>query len=249
MDVVIVEDEYLLAEELEDMILSLDPSIHVIAKLDSVEESIEWFKHNSCDLIFMDVHLSDGHSFSIFDTIKLDVPVIFTTAYDYYAIKAFDVNSIAYLLKPIKEDEVRTALNKFATLKTDNNFDYSLIKDLISKSSVRYKERFVLRMGKLQRPVSVCDISYFMADDKFLFAFLKDGKKYFCDSTLSRLELELNGDDFYRVNRKYIVSFNSVDELISYSKSRIKLKLSPETEEDVIISSSKAKEFIEWLEK
>ena len=249
MKVVIVEDEYLLAEELEDMMLTLDSSIQVVAKLDTVQDSIEWFKNNSCDLVFMDIHLTDGISFSIFDDVRVDVPVIFTTAYDYYSIKAFDVNSIAYLLKPTREEDVRKALDKYSALNINNSFDYSVIKELISKTSVKYKERFVLRMGKHQRPVSVNDISYFMADDKFLFAFLKDGKKYFCDSTLSRLESELNGDEFYRVNRKYIVSFAAVAELLSYSKSRIKLKLSPETEDDVIISASKAKEFIQWLEK
>lgn len=249
MDVVIVEDEYLLADELEDMILSADSSINIVAKLDSVQESVEWFKHNSCDLVFMDIHLSDGISFSIFEKVNIDIPVVFTTAYDHYSIKAFDVNSIAYLLKPIKEEDVQKSLNKFSTINSSQSIDYSAIKSLISKASIQCKQRFVLRMGKIQKPVSVSDISYFMADDKFLLAIVKDGKKYFCDSTLARLEKELDANDFYRVNRKYIVSFSAVKELLSYSKSRIKLKLSPETEEDVIISSSKAKEFIEWLEK
>lgn len=252
MNIVIIEDEYLLAEELEEKILSIDSSIKVIAKLDSVSQSVEWLKNNTCDLIFLDVHLSDGLSFSIFDSVDVNIPIIFTTAYNQYSIKAFDLNSIAYLLKPVDEEKLKKALDKFKNLKTDykNN-----INDLIAylnreeTSGHNYKKRFMLSMGKVQKPVAVEDIAYFMADDKYLFAFTSKGEKYFCDSTLARLESELDPDNFFRVNRKFYVSINSVNELIPYSKSRIKIKLIPETEEEVIISSAKAKEFKEWLVK
>jgi len=249
MDVVIIEDEYLLSEELQEKLHSINPDINVVAKLESVKESVEWFSNNVCDLIFLDVHLSDGISFSIFDEVNIDIPVIFTTAYDHYAIKAFDVNSIAYILKPIKDDELQKALNKLSVKIDVPAFDYTMLKQLLSPNIKHYKERFILSMGKLQKPVAVEDIAYFMADDKYLFAIVKTGEKFFCDFTLSRLEDELNPNDFYRVNRKFFVSFAAVKELIPYSKSRIKLKLSPETEGDVIISSIKAKEFKEWLEK
>jgi len=249
MDVVIIEDEYLLSEELQEKLLSINPDINVVAKLESVKESVEWFSNNVCDLIFLDVHLSDGISFSIFDEVSINIPVVFTTAYDHYAIKAFDVNSIAYILKPIKDDELQKALKKLSVKLDVPAFDYTKLNQLLTSSIKHYKERFILSMGKLQKPVAVEDIAYFMADDKYLFAIVKTGEKFFCDFTLSKLEDELNPNDFYRVNRKFFVSFAAVKELIPYSKSRIKLKLYPETERDVIISSIKAKEFKEWLEK
>ncbi len=252
MDIVIIEDEYLLAEELEEKILGIDGSINVLAKLDSVSESIEWLRNNTCDLIFLDVHLSDGLSFSIFESVDINIPVVFTTAYNQYSIKAFDLNSIAYLLKPVDEEKLRKALEKFNNL----NVDYSNnINDLISylnrggEPVKKFKKRFMLSMGKVQRPVSVDDIAYFMADDKYLFAYTGKGEKYFCDSTLSRLEKELDTEAFFRINRKFFVSIKSVKELIPYSKSRVKIKLVPEPEYEVIISSAKAKEFKEWLVK
>lgn len=249
MKVVIIEDEYLLAEELEEKLLVLNPDIKIIAKLESVKESIEWFKTNSCDLIFLDVHLSDGISFSIFDEISIKTPIVFTTAYNHYAIKAFDVNSISYLLKPINDIDLQKALDKYTKLNSVSLIDYTAIKDLLSANTFNYKERLVLNIGKVFKPILVQDIAYFMADDKYLFAILKTGEKYFCDLTLSKLETEINPNNFFRVNRRYFVSFSSVKELIPYSKSRIKIKLSPDTEEEVIISSSRAKEFKEWLEK
>lgn len=257
MDIVIIEDEYLLAEELEYKLKRIDTSINVIAKLDSVSQSTEWLRENSCDLIFLDVHLSDGISFSIFDSVEVDIPVIFTTAYNQYSIKAFDLNSIAYLLKPVDEDKLRTAINKFYKLEKYGD----KIKDLIAyfnreeggvsagdKGAIKnYRKRFMLNMGKVQKPVAVEDIAYFMADDKYLFAFTSVGEKFFCDSTLTKLEDELDPEMFFRVNRKFFVSIDSVHELIPYSKSRIKIKLLPESEEEVIISSAKAKEFKDWL--
>lgn len=341
MDIVIIEDEYLLAEELEDKLMRIDKGINVIAKLDSVSQSIEWLGENSCDLIFLDVHLSDGISFSIFEKVDVSIPIIFTTAYNQYSIKAFDLNSVAYLLKPVDEDKLKAAIGKFkrfwdvkgqgeenhenATLAVSSSDpreafyekDYShRINDLleylkkqdsakaqgvgsteaqvsaqddaygVSKAKAifplqggtqahiggsadapdsvnkfgpddtlaaaglvgkTYRKRFMLNMGKVQKPVSVEDIAYFMADDKYLFAFTTAGEKFFCDSTLTKLEDELDPDIFFRVNRKFFVSIRSVNELIPYSKSRIKIKLLPESEEDVVISSAKAKEFKEWL--
>lgn len=252
MDIVIIEDEYLLAEELEEKILNIDSSINIVAKLDSVSQSIDWLKNNTCDLIFLDVHLSDGISFSIFDSLEVYIPIIFTTAYNQYSIKAFDLNSIAYLLKPVDEDKLRKSIDKFKNLRGDYNNN---LKDLIAylnreeKPQANFKKRFMLSMGKVQKPVAIDDIAYFMADDKYLFAFTSAGEKFFCDSTLARLEMELNPEMFFRVNRKFFVSISSVNELIPYSKSRIKVKLLPETEEEVIISSAKAKEFKEWLTK
>lgn len=249
MNIVIVEDEYLLADELEEKLIRYNNDIKILAKLESVKECIDWFSNNTCDLVFLDIHLSDGISFSIFDEIEFTTPIIFTTAYDHYAIKAFDVNSLAYLLKPIKDEDLHKALLKYKTKISSSPIDYSQLKAMLSPINKHYKERFILSIGKTERPASVADIAYFMADDKYLFAILKSGEKFFCDLTLAKLEDELNPDDFFRVNRKFYVAFSAVKELIPYSKSRIKLKLQPESSEDVIISAVKAKEFKEWIEK
>lgn len=249
MKVVIVEDEPLLADELEDMLCEADPAIAVLAKLDSVASSVEWLRNNSCDLIFLDVQLSDGLSFAIFEELDITTPVIFTTAFDSYSLKAFDLNSISYLLKPIEMDRLEAALAKFKSLKSSSSSIDSLL-DYIrmgSAPATSYKKRFILTMGAIQRPVDVEDIAYFMADNKHLFAFTRDGKKYFYDSTLARLAEELNPKMFFRINRSYYANINSVRELLPYSKSRIKVRLIPETEEDVIISYARANDFKKWL--
>jgi DNA-binding LytR/AlgR family response regulator len=248
MNVVIIEDEYLLAEELEDKLLAINPEIKIVAKLESVKDSIDWFKANTCDLIFLDVHLSDGISFSIFDEISISTPIIFTTAYNHYAIKAFEVNSISYILKPINDKDLERALDKYTQLQNTSLPDFSALNELLLAKPLVYKKRLVLNIGKIHKPVLVEDIAYFMADDKYLFAIVNTGEKFFCDFTLAKLETEINPNDFFRVNRRYFVSFASVKELIPYSKSRIKIKIYPETEEEVIISTSRAKEFKEWLE-
>lgn len=250
MNVIIIEDEYLLADELEEKLNAVGRGIKVLAKLESIAQSIDWLSVNTCDLIFLDVHLSDGLSFSIFDSIDINIPIIFTTAYNQYAIKAFDLNSIAYLLKPIDEKALLKALDKYEALKSEHRDNIDKLLSYIGNKRAeekKYRERFVLTMGKVQKPVSADEIAYFMADDKYLFAFTFSGEKFFCDSTLTRLEEELNPKDFFRVNRSYFVNIKSVNELIPYSKSRTKVRLKPETEDDVITSSAKTKEFKEWL--
>lgn len=248
MNIVIIEDEYLLAEELEEKLLSLVPDIKILAKLESINESIEWFKTNTCDLIFSDIHLSDGIVFSIFNEKISRIPIIFLTAYDHYAIKAFDLNSISYLLKPVKSEDLIKALSKYNSLVQSSSLNLSVLKDLMNIKKTEYKERLILSLGKVYKPVLVKDIAYFMADGKYLFAIVKTGEKYFCDFTLSKLEGELNPNNFFRISRKFFVSYSAVQELLPYSKSRLKLKLLPESGEEVIISTSRAKEFKTWLE-
>lgn len=251
MDILLIEDEYLLADELEDMILGIEPSANIKAKLTSIEECVEWLPNNYVDLIFLDVQLSDGLSFSIFDQIKVDTPVIFTTAYDRYAIKAFDVNSIAYLLKPIDELALKNAIDKFKSTSGGITNLHEAITWLMGhqKGLNSYKNRILLHMGSIQKPVEMKNISYFMADDKYLYAILNDGKRYFYDSTLSKLENEVDPNIFFRINRKYLININSVVELIQYSNSRIKVKIKPETDEDVLISYARNNDFREWLNK
>lgn len=249
MKVVIIEDEQLLADELEELLREVDLGIEVVAKLDSIATSVEWLRANTCDLIFLDIHLNDGLSFSIFDQVSITIPVVFTTAFDSYSIKAFELNSISYLLKPIEIEPLSRAITKYRSLQPvlspiSQLMEYLHLGDSQGKS---YKKRFILAMGVVQKPVEAGDIAFFMADNKHLFAFTRDGKKYFYDSTLAKLAEELNPKQFFRINRKYYVNINSVRELLPYSKSRIKVRLTPETEDDVIISYARANDFKLWL--
>ncbi len=253
MNVVIVEDEVLLAEELADKLMELSYPINILAILESVEDTVEWLKHNTCDLLFLDIHLSDGISFSIFEQVNTNSPVIFTTAYDNYAIRAFEVNSIAYLLKPIDETELIKAIEKYNNIniayreKIENLLSY--IKNTKEDKS-KYKERIILNSGKIQKPVNIDDIAYFEANGRYLYAITKQGFKYFCDFTLSSLEQELNPSLFFRINRTYLVNFDSVKEIIPYSKSRLKINLHPELSDKIIlVSAAKVKEFKKWLNK
>jgi len=250
MNVLIVEDEQLLASELAERLVHLDSSIKIAGQTDSVSATVEWLRNNSCDLMFVDVHLSDGSSFSIFEKIKVNCPVIFTTAYDQYAIRAFEVNSIGYLLKPIDEQDLAKALNKFREIRTVLRDDLeSLLKNLAKPSEPpkNFLTRIMLSAGKSQMAMNVEDIAYFMADGRYLFAIAKSGEKYFYDSTLYKLEEALDNRQFFRLNRRFLVSFGSVSHFTPYSKSRVKVKLKPEAEEDIVISSEKVKEFKQWM--
>lgn len=250
MDILIVEDEQLLAMELAEKLIRLDENIKVVGQTDSVGSTIDWLNRHTCDLIFLDVHLNDGNSFSIFEKIKVDCPIIFTTAYDKYAIKAFELNSIGYLLKPIDDDELRKAIDKYKMLNATPKVDMKKLLAYFNNQSAdknKNLKRIMLTYGQKQMALNIEDIAYFMADGRYLYAISRDGKKYFSEYTLSRLEEELDTQNFFRLNRQFIVSFDSVDYFIKYSKSRVKVKLTPDLGEDVIISSEKVKEFKAWL--
>lgn len=252
MRVLIVEDEMLLAEELAETLLSFDFNIEIVGKLQSVSEAVAWLHTHTCDLLFLDIHLNDGLSFSIFSKVEVTCPIIFTTAYDQYAIQAFDVNSIAYLLKPIEEEDLKKALKKYKEFVLPGNDDIQKLLNYISNEKSlekQYKERLMLSMGKKQIPVNVKEIAYFRADDRYVFAMTTDGQEYFCDVTLTRLVEILNPRYFFRINRRFIVNYASVSELNAYSKGRIAVKLSPEVKELIIISANKATEFKQWLGK
>ncbi len=250
MNILIVEDEQLLAMELAERLLEIDSSINIAGQTHSVASTVEWLQHNDCDLIFLDIHLNDGSSFAIFDKIKVKCPVIFTTAYDKYAIRAFQVNSIGYLLKPIDENDLKQALKKYKEIKGMFTPDFDSLLDYLGKtptSSRNFMSRIMLSSSKAQIPTNVEDIAYFMAEGRYLFAVTKAGNKYFCESTLYKLEEELDNHEFFRLNRRFIVNFSSVISFTPYSKSRVKVKLNPEPEEDIVVSSEKIKEFKEWI--
>lgn len=249
MNILIIEDEPLLADELEEILLNINPSHKVLAKLQSVEEAVEWINSNQCDLIFMDIQLSDGLSFSIFDKAQVQSPVIFTTAYDQYAIEAFNVNGISYILKPIDETEVVKALEKYELLKQSYLKNrQNLITDYSINQS-KYKEQLVLTLGPIKKIVDIKSIVYFQADDRYVFAFIKPRNRMFSNYTLRDLETILDPHLFFRINRTFIINKGFVKEWMSYTKGRTKVVLDVNESPDFVVSRSRTSEFKLWIEK
>ena len=251
MEVIIIEDEILLAEELKNELALIDPSIRVVKQLGNVADSVAWLRENRCDLIFSDIELTDGLSFAIFNTLDINIPVVFTTAYNQYAIKAFETNSIGYLLKPIESKDLQKVLEKFRLHQLPQPSIHHLMEQLGGATPAikasRYLNRLILTLGNIQKPVSVDEIVYFMADDRYLFAVTQGGKKYYYDATLSQLENELNPDLFFRANRRYFINKNFVSELKTISRSRLVVKMTEEVSDEIVVSYSRCKEFKEWI--
>lgn len=253
MNVIIIEDEHLSAQRLAAMLKKFDPSIEVLAEIPSVAEAVQWFRENEDpDLVFMDIHLEDGQSFTIFDTINLDVPVIFTTAFDEYTIKAFKVNSVDYLMKPLNYEELVNAIEKFRRIHAEKEVGGKSIEHLLQslqKKEPEYRSRFLVSIGSRLMTVDVEDIQYFYSADKITFLVTKDNHRYPVDFSLDKLVLLLNPKDFYRVNRQMMVKLSAIENIHVYSKGRIKLDLSPAMKEEVFVSLDKVVEFKEWLGK
>jgi DNA-binding LytR/AlgR family response regulator len=251
MKVVIIEDEQLAARRLENMILSYDPDIKVLAKLESVEESVEWFRNNPHpDLIFLDIHLEDDLSFAIFDKVQVSSPIIFTTAFDEYAIRAFKLKSIDYLLKPIIQEELNNAIRKYNDLVSPSPqaVDLSSLYKLISLKNPVYKERFSITIGQKIKTFTIPEIAYFYSTEGISFMVLKNKSEYPVDDSLEILTQELNPRDFFRINRKYLVKIESIVNVHIYPKSRLKLELAPLPQEEVFVSIDKVTAFKNWLD-
>jgi DNA-binding LytR/AlgR family response regulator len=252
MEVIIIEDEVLLAEALQKELAAIDPSIRVVKLLSNVADSIEWLSNNHCDLIFSDIELTDGNSFAIFKKLDIMIPVVFTTAYDQYAIKAFETNSIGYLLKPVESEDLQKVLDKFRQngLKTLvlNHIIDQLSGNQTASPTKGYLNRLILSRGNIQKPVLVDKIVYFMADDRYVIAILQDGKKFFYDATLTQLEDALDPNLFFRANRQYFINKHFINEIKTISRSRLVIKM---TEEDggeaIVVSYSRSKELKKWI--
>ena len=242
MNAVIIEDEYLAATELERLLGEIAPEVVILAKLDSVSESVKWLKKNKAELIFMDIHLGDGQSFDIFEQVEITVPVIFITAYDEYALKAFKYQGIDYILKPFDKEELQQALNKLDSLSTTGEpFPVATL--------AVYQERFLVTVGTKMKSITVGDVAYFMADGEDLVLFTRDGQNYILDQTISGIETKLNPALFFKINRKFIISYASIKEMVKYSNSRIKIILvpAPPSGIEAIVSSERIQEFKQWL--
>ena len=254
MNVVVIEDERLTAERLISQVKKYDASINVLAQLSSVEESISWFEENpvnSVDLVFMDIHLEDGDSFQIVTRLNLMTPIIFTTAFDEYMIKAFKVNSVDYLLKPINYTELTAALDKFKTVRTSKSAQVD-IKTLISQFShqnPKFKDRFMVTVGTKIRSIKTESIAYFFLEEKTVLLVTNDGTILPVDYSLDKLVLIIDPKQFFRISRQFIVALNSIQMVHTISSGKLKLDLIPKTKHDVSVSGSKVSEFKEWLGK
>nr|WP_315198821.1 LytTR family DNA-binding domain-containing protein [uncultured Flavobacterium sp.] len=255
MTTLIIEDEKpaarLLQRKLEKLHIAVETMLH------SVEESIDWFSKNEHpDLIFLDIQLSDGLSFEIFEKINIKSAVIFTTAYDEYALKAFKLNSIDYLLKPIDEDDLETAVLKFkdrfeSTLSAGKNslqLDFEQIKKMFSNPFEKtFKKRFTVKIGQYLKVISTDEIECFFSENKGTYIHTFDNRNYLMDCTLEVLEQELDTADFYRISRKFIISLKAIKEIVVYSNSRLKIILPTYKEDEVIVSREKVSDFKNWI--
>ncbi|TVZ10355.1 LytTR family two component transcriptional regulator [Cellulophaga sp. RHA_52] len=251
MNVIIIEDEKPAARRLSRLLAELNVTVSTM--LHSVEESIIWFNENDHpDLIFLDIQLSDGLSFEIFDQVNVKSAIIFTTAYDEYALQAFKLNSVDYLLKPIDDEELEVAVNKYKNMtasKTKIAVDFEDIKKLLVNPIEReYKKRFTVKVGQHIKIINADEIECFFSENKGTYAATADGRNYLLDVTLENLESELEPKNFFRVSRKFYVNVNYIKDIVSYTNSRLKIVLNKYNDSEIIVSREKVKDFKLWLE-
>lgn len=246
MRYIIIEDEKLAADRLKKMVTEMKPDYRCVVTIDSVESAVISLPALSVDLIFMDIQLADGISFDIFDQISVDTPIIFTTAYDEFALKAFKSNSIDYLLKPIDPVELARALDKFEkqSLKTNEAFD-----QLIQSMQPQGKERFVVKIGEHLKTVETKDLKLIYSQDKATYLVDTNNKKYLIDYALDKLENLLDKQNFFRISRKYIIKLDAIDDILTYSTSRLKINIKNYDDNEIIVSRERVQEFKTWLDR
>lgn len=249
MKAIIIEDEKPAAEKLLKAIQLADPSIEVIAMLHSVADSIQWLQDNPMPgLLFVDIELGDGLSFKIFDNVNITSPVIFCTAYDEYWQEAFEHNSIDYLLKPVKQEKLEAALNKYDKLKQYFATGVTqMMQNVAAGGNNIYKKRFLVKRGADYISVKTEDIAYFYATHKVICMIDSKNQKFILDQSLADIEKQLDPAQFYRVNRKYLLNLNAIKKIKSYPKSKLQLQLEPVTNEEIIISQENVGAFKEWM--
>ncbi|MFI2744130.1 LytR/AlgR family response regulator transcription factor [Zhouia sp. PK063] len=251
MNVIIIEDERPAARRLNRMLQEL--GIAAKTMLHSVEEAVHWFQENEHpDLIFLDIQLSDGLSFEIFEKVTVKSAIIFTTAYDEYALKAFKLNSVDYLLKPIDDEELEVAVQKFEDAyqqKTATSFNFNdLKKMLVQEQEPSYKKRFTAKVGQHLKMITTDTIECFFSENKGTYAVTDEGRSYLLETTLEQLEAELNPEQFFRVSRKFYVNIKAIKDIVYYTNSRLQLKLQHFNEQEIIVSRERVRDFKNWIE-
>lgn len=245
MNAIIIEDEPLASMELEKILGEVAPEVKVLARLESVRESVAWLRENKVDLIFSDIHLGDGQSFDVFRQVEVTVPVIFITAYDEYALQAFKNRGVDYILKPFDREEICGALAKVKDWFGQEPVSADVVAPTV------FQERFLVQMGARIKSVPVTEVAYFMADGKYLMLYTFEGSGYVVDQTIAGVEGRLDPRNFFRINRKFIVNYAAIRDMVRYSNSRIKVILLPEPPENIeaIVSTERIREFKEWLNR
>ena len=249
MRVVIIEDETAAAQNLTAILHKISPDTEIVATIDTVVESVDFFRTKpALDLVFMDIHLADGASFRIFDSVEVETPIIFTTAYDQYAIEAFKVNSIDYLLKPINEESVRRAIEKWQRLTSVERADYtSRINEVAQKQKTQQQQVFLVHFRDKIIPLQIDDIAFFHTSEERVLAYCFNGSKYQIDMTLETLQSKLPSEQFFRANRQFIISQKAVKDISVWFGSRLTVNLTIETPERLVVPKARVHEFKSWL--
>ncbi len=250
MNILILEDEEPAALRLKKQLLEIEPTAQILDILVSVRSAVEWLNtHAAPDLMFLDINLADGSSFEIFEKLNVESPIIFITAYDEYAIKAFKLNSVEYLLKPFKKEELVSAINKYKKIYGGKKElpDIRMLIDTMKEKQDPFKKRFLIRYGEHIKTIDISQVAYFYTEEKINFLKTKDNHSYPIDYNLDKLDTMLDPERFFRINRQFIISIESIGEMFSYSKSRVKIILIPPIEMDTIVSTERSPHFKEWL--
>ncbi len=252
MKVLIIEDEAPAFRRLEKILMEIDPSIEILEVLDSVEDSVKWIRnHEAPDLGFMDIQISDGISFQIFEETKIEFPVIFTTAFDEYMLRAFKVNSVDYLLKPIKKEDLENALTKYRSLSQtyQGGSDLTELLKKISLSEIQYKSRFLVKQGEKLIAVKIEDILCFQSRNGIVYIMTSHSKSYITDYTLDELSGQLDPKNFFRANRQFLVNANFITTVHKHFKGKLMVEVEHFNGEQILVSSEKATAFKNWLDQ
>lgn len=250
MNILIIEDEKPAASRLRRLLEAHFPQARFEEVLDTVSKSVRWMEQNAApDLIFCDIQLADGISFEIFERVKVQSPVIFTTAFDQYAIRAFQVNAVDYLLKPIDPADLARAVEKFKSSQVKPVLDLELLKHLLQGEKKTYKTRFLVRFGEKIQSVAVEDVAFFFSEERVTFLQTSAGKKFVLDSTLEQVEAQVDPQVFFRLNRKYLAKLDAVDEVYTFSNSRLKVRLKNCPDQDILVSREKVSDLKVWMDQ
>lgn len=242
----IVEDEPMAQANLSRTLQKYYPDLEIVGMTSSVSGTVEWLKEHSADVIFMDVELSDGDCFSIFRQINVDAKIVMTTAYDSYAVKAFEVNSVDYLLKPIEKEDLDRAVQRCRN--SAGVTDMSSLLSTISGTQHEYRQKFIVRLNDKILPIPVNDIAYFLSEDKVTWMFTSDGSKYVMDQSLDVLSSQLSPSRFFRISRSCIIASSAVQSIIKLHGGRLKLNAVPRSSPEILVSRSRSEDFLQWLE-
>lgn len=249
MKILIIEDEARAAKRLEKLLLSLAPNFEIIGHIETVRESITFLNEQMVDLIFSDIQLADGLSFEIYKKVQVKCPIIFTTAYDQYAIEAFETNGIDYLLKPIDENRLKKAIQKFEQLQSTSTptVDINNLLSQFSKASKPYKSRFMIKVGEKIKSIPTSDINAFYSEQKGTYLLTNKGRNYVVDQSLEEISKLLDPSTYFKISRKIIVNINAIDEIIAHTNSRLKLKIPFLEMDEIIVAREKVNDFKLWI--